>query len=336
MKVALFFDGKNFYSGWRERAGRQPLDFTALSRWLVKRVGGSVLWGAYYYTGIETGQGASQTGQAALTSFLDNLEMLPGYFVQRFSRRTKSYHCRECGAENYYTQENEVDTTMVADMLRLAAVGAFDILVLMSGDADHAPAVEGVRALGRQAYVATWGGIGLSRRIRRAAFDHIDLIESLGECGRQWPTNDDEGSGPILVPGSQQAGSPSSPGFAAGTGSEHEPSTHSTPQEAEEAAAECLLDEVRRAESKFPLGYVGVNFFVTRWQASQLDPDPDVRRRLIDKLVREERIELYTTDDGTKAMRVRKPSSQSGGQSGSQSVHGHSRDAAGRDGERHG
>lgn len=310
MKVALFFDGKNFYSGWRERAGRQPLDFTALSRWLVKRVGGSILWGAYYYTGIETGQGASQTGQAALTSFLDNLEMLPGYFVQRFSRRTKSYHCRECGAENYYTQENEVDTTMVADMLRLSAVGAFDILVLMSGDADHAPAVEGVRALGRQAYVATWGGIGLSRRIRRAAFDHIDLIESLGECGRQWPASEDEGTGPILVPGSQQdRGSHSSPHIV-GTGGD-EPSAHSTPQEAEEAAAECLLDEVRRAESKFPLGYVGVNFFVTRWQASQLDPDPDVRRRLIDKLVREERIELYTTDDGTKAMRVRKPSSQS-------------------------
>jgi hypothetical protein len=303
MKVALFFDGKNFYSGWRERAGRQPLDFTALSRWLVRRVGGDVLWGAYYYTGIETGNPVAGSGQAALTSFLDNLEMLPGYFVQRFSRRTKSYHCRECQAENYYTQENEVDTTMVADMLRLAAVGAFDILVLMSGDADHAPAVEGVRALGRQAYVATWGGIGLSRRIRRASFDHIDLCDSLTECGRQWPTGEGEENGsPIIMTGTTQvtqqtedAGSPSAP-----------PVTDS-----EEQAASILLDEVRRAESKFPLGYVGVNFFVTRWQASQLDPDPDVRRRLIDKLVREDRIELYTTEDGTKAMRARKASTQS-------------------------
>ena len=58
MKVALFFDGKNFYSGWRERASRQPLDFTALSRWLVRRVGGDILWGSYYYTGIETGPSA--------------------------------------------------------------------------------------------------------------------------------------------------------------------------------------------------------------------------------------------------------------------------------------
>ena len=159
-----------------------------------------------------------------------------------------------------------------------------------------------MRALGRQAYVATWGGIGLSRRIRRAAFDHIDLCDSLVECGRQWPTGEgDENGAPIIISGTTQETQPDEPG------------TPSQPlaTDGEEQAATILLDEVRRAESKFPLGYVGVNFFVTRWQASQLDPDPDVRRRLIDKLVREERIELYTTEDGTKAMRVRRASSQS-------------------------
>lgn len=303
MKVALFFDGKNFYSGWREKASRQPLDFTALSKWLVRRVGGTVLWGAYYYTGIETGSSATGTGQAALTSFLDNLEILPGYFVQRFPRRTKSYHCRDCGAENYFTQENEVDTTMVADMLRLAAVGAFDILVLMSGDADHAPAVEGVRALGRQAYVATWGGIGLSRRIRRAAFDHIDLVEALSECGRV-PVEGPDPLGHLMVSG------PDEP-LVVGSGL--------VPSSDSDVQADALVDEIRRAEAKFPSGYVGVNFFVTRWQASNLDPDPDVRRRLIDRVVREDRIELYTTDEGTKAIRVKRPppaTSPSGGNSG--------------------
>ncbi len=298
MKVALFFDGKNFYSGWRERAGRQPLDFTALSRWLVRRVGGSVLWGAYYYTGIESGSSAASTGQTALTSFLDNLEMLPGYFVQRFNRRTKNYQCHGCGAENHYTQENEVDTTMVADMLRLSAVGAFDILVLMSGDADHAPAVEGVRALGRQAYVATWGGIGLSRRIRRAAFDHIDLIDALTECGRPWLASESDESGP----NSSRLRDPSSASSPSIT-------THSTlgTLQSEEVAADILLEELRRAESKFPTGYVGVNFFVTRWQSSHLEPDPEIRRRLIDRLVRQERIEIYSTGDGAKAIRVKQP-----------------------------
>ncbi len=301
MKVALFFDGKNFYSGWRERAGRQPLDFVALSQWLVRRVGGSVLWGAYYYTGIEVGPSTPGTGQAALTGFLDNLELLPGYFVQRFSRRTKNYQCRECGSENHYTQENEVDTTMVADMLRLSAVGAFDILVLMSGDADHAPAVEGVRALGRQAYVATWGGIGLARRIRRAAFDHIDLLDSIGECGRQWPVGDGDEAGTLTPSMAMRVPSSQSSPEIRGEDSLYVPHFERT----EDEAAAILLDEVRRAEIKFPTGYVGVNFFVTRWQATHLDPDPELRRRLIDKLVREDRLELYTTEDATKAIRVK-------------------------------
>ncbi len=313
MKVALFFDGKNFYSGWRERASRQPLDFTSLSRWLVERVGGSILWGAYYYTGIESANSTMGSGQSALTSFLDNLEMLPGFFVQRFSRRTKSYHCRECNAENVFSQENQVDTTMVADMLRLAAVGAFDILILMSGDADHAPAVEGVRALGRQAYVATWGGVGLSRVIRRAAFDHIDLVEALQHCSKPIPLMEE--NAPLA-----ESNDPSEEAIPLLDQVNH----MVLPFESNEKVmpigrkdvivmpiepldpSDALVEEVRRAEAKFPLGYVGVNFFVNRWHANNLDPDPDFRRVLIDKMVKEERLELYTTEDGTKAIRLKR------------------------------
>lgn len=308
MKVALFFDGKNFYSGWRERASKQPVDFTLLSRWLVQRVGGDVLWGSYYYTGVETAfSPSSGNGQSALSNFLDNLEMLPGFFVKRFPRSVKSYHCRDCNAENYFTQENEVDTTMVADMLRLAASGAFDIMVLMSGDADHAPAIEGVRAMGRQAYVATWGGVGLSRRIRRAAFDHIDLVQSLADCTKPLLADehgsaliDDAGVIPISDPRLEQLPL-------------DEPESHvlSLPKRemidlttASSEPTDILLDEVRRAQSKFPMGYVGVNFFIHRWQASNLDPDPNLRRELIERMIQEERLELYMTDEGTKAIRV--------------------------------
>lgn len=173
MRVALFFDGKNFYSGWKDSASGQTIDFVKLSRWLVERVGGSFLWGAYYYTGIEPG--ADPATPNRLAPFLEMLELRPGFLVQRFPRKKRSKRCDACGVENHYTEEKEVDTTMVADMLRLAAVGAFDILVLLSGDADHSPAVEGVRMLGKQAYVATWGKEGLSSRLRKAAFDHIDL-----------------------------------------------------------------------------------------------------------------------------------------------------------------
>lgn len=311
MKVALFFDGKNFYSGWRERASKQPIDFTLLSKWLVQQVGGTVLWGAYYYTGVETGgAAATANGQGALSNFLDNLEMLPGYFVKRFPRTVKSYHCRECNAENHFSQENEVDTTMVADMLRLAASGAFDILVLMSGDADHAPAVEGVRAMGRQAYVATWGGVGLSRRIRRAAFDHIDLVRALPACTKPLVADEHtaditEEGGVVLIADDQTTQT-----VPMQADTHLVPLAHVPRREPIDVTtiptepADILVDEVRRAQAKFPMGYVGVNFFIHRWQASNLDPDPNLRRELIERMVQEERLELYVTDEGTKAVRV--------------------------------
>jgi hypothetical protein len=135
----------------------------------------------------------------------------------------------------------------------------------------------------------------------------------------------EENTAPILVPGqTPQQVSPGSLPHIAGSEDERSSGSHHVHADTEETAADVLLDEVRRAESKFPLGYVGVNFFVTRWQASQLDPDPDVRRRIIDRLVRDERIELYTTDDGTKAMRVKRVPSSS--QSGSHSSGGNAKD----------
>ncbi len=179
MRVALFFDGKNFYSGWKERASGLTIDFPKLSSWLVARVGGTVFTGADYYTGVEPEVEPGTPNR--LAGFLEMLEFQAGYFVHRFPRKKRSVRCEACGVENHHTTEKEVDTTMVADMVRLAAVGAFDILVLMSGDSDHAPAIEGVRSLGKIAYVSTWGGAGLSTRLRKAAFDHIDLSSGLAE-----------------------------------------------------------------------------------------------------------------------------------------------------------
>ena len=45
--------------------------------------------------------------------------------------------------------------------------------------------------------------------------------------------------------------------------------------------------------------------------ARQENLDKAVRRRLIDRLVREERVEIYTTEDGTKAMRVKRSAASS-------------------------
>jgi len=270
MRVAVFFDGKNFYSGWKDStAGEHLLDFGLMAQWITREAGGSLLWGAYYYTGIETGERAGNDGQRGLDRFLRHLEKVPGYFVRRFPRKHASYRCRSCNAENRFTREKEVDTTMVADMLRLAAVDAFDVLVLVSGDADHAPAAEGVRALGKQVYVASWSGHGLALRLRQLAYDHIDLTQGVEHFQRNVRSDERD---------------------------EDEPSEGDDGQRV-------FLSELRKAELKFGSGYVGANYFVTRWQAADLDSDPAVRRRLLDKLAEEELVEIYQAPDGSKAIR---------------------------------
>lgn len=293
MKVALFFDGKNFYGGWRDRTGRQPIDFVKLSKWLVNQASGSLLWGAYYYTGIEPD--SNDGGQNKLASFLDTLERLPGFFVNRFPRKKRTATCSACGAQNHYSEEKEVDTTMVADMLRLAAVGAFDVLVLMSGDADHSPAVEGVRALGRQAYVATWGGSGLSTRLRKAAFDHIDLLAGI-----------DEFRAPTVAPGGAPVSVPTPVGPIATAASVSTPAlvAASSPEPSAALSGEdAFLHELGRAEARFVGGYVGVNYFITKWQCEALDQSPEVRRRILNKLEQAGRVEVYLAADGSKALR---------------------------------
>jgi len=359
MRVCIFFDGKNFHSGWRDEAAGRRLTFPKLSKWLVERVGGSLLWGAYYYTGIEMGPAAVTEGQKKLAGFLDMLELQPGFFVKRFPRKTTMFQCAACGAENRYTQEKEVDTTMVADMLRLAAVGAFDILVLVSGDSDHAPAIEGVRAIGRQAYVSTWGRAGLSARLRKAAFDHIDLMEGLSTF------EDAEGAMPPVPPGSEPryaaeeippASPPTllaspAPSLAApatspresspsvppgpivatnGTAGEDEAteSSQSRPESADSPSSSAptiasaqapasgstyepteeevyFIEELRAAERRLRNGYVGANYFVTRWQSSRLDPSADARRRMLEHLVTTGLIEVYHALDGNAALRAR-------------------------------
>lgn len=286
MRVALFFDGKNFYRGYKQVAPGSRIDFPGMADWLVDRVGGTSLWGAYYYTGVGTGEPGEEEGQQSLARFLDMLETQPGFFVKRFTRKLRTLRCPHCQAINRFTQENEVDTTMVADILTMCASGAFDTLVLVSGDADHAPALEGLRALGRQTYVATWGEGGLSTRLRQAAFDHIDLSDGLDAFA-----GDNRGL---------DTADPIERGSVPRSRSENEDDEDNGGAVATDDA---FLRELRRAEAKFDEGYVGVNYFLTRWQGDVLEDSPDIRRRVLDRLVRSERVEIYTAGDGAQAIR---------------------------------
>ncbi|MBL4818072.1 MAG: NYN domain-containing protein [Deltaproteobacteria bacterium] len=281
MRVALFFDGKNFYSGWREAARGRRIDFAKLADWLVERAKGSSLWGSYYYTPVDDSTQNASDAQQKLSGFLEMLETQPGFFVRTFKRKMSALSCQECGVENRYLLEKEVDTTMVAHMVQLAALNAYDTLVLMSGDSDYAPALEAVRSLGKQAYVASWGGTGVSRRIRNVAFDHIDMLNGISSFEREM--TDDDVYGDFLDP---------------------EEAVSTIIEVTGDETMDAFLAELEQAQSKFSGGYVGLGYFLTRWRSTHLDTTPDVRRSVLDKLLAEGFVETYNAPDGALAIRL--------------------------------
>jgi len=278
-KVCLFFDGRNFHAGMKA-AGIQgrSIDMAKFAQWLVGRVAhDGVLWGAHYYTG----------DASAILGFLDTLETTTGYFVHRKPRKSQYSTCHQCGARFEYTTEKEVDTQMVADMIRLAAVGAFDEMALMSGDADHSPGLEAVMQLGKRAWVGLWGAYGASSRIVSRCFGRIDLLEGLDVFQTGRPDR------------SPEAG-PSDDGEDRQPGDEVAPGPADT-----RVALSSMLDEIRRAHDHFSSqgGYLGVSYFISRWKSAALPHEPLERERLLDIALDQKLVEVETRPDGKKALR---------------------------------
>jgi uncharacterized LabA/DUF88 family protein len=271
LKVGIFFDGKSFYHGYEEgEAATRRVDFKKLADWLVSQVGGDHLFGAFYYTGVESSDELASPG---LTQFLGNLERVPGYFVRRLARRSATYHCESCGATHRFSREREVDTSIVADLVRYTATGGLDIAVVVSGDTDLVPGADAVRELGKQLWVATWGDRGVSSRLRQAAFATVDLA-----AGTSVFASEGRHDAPSRPPGADLAD--------------------------DVASSEVFLEELERAEERFADGYVGVNFFVTRWRSDRLVDDPNTRRRILDQLVDDGLVEIFETDDGSRGVRI--------------------------------
>lgn len=274
MRVALFFDGKNFYENLeRARGGRHHLDYHQLAGWLVERVGGTRMTGAHYYTGTPDQLDPTMPEYRqlrGLVRFLDSLEYVEGFFVYRFRRIRRTNRCAACGVQSTYTEEKEVDTSMVADIIRLAASDAYDVMVLASGDADHAPAVEAVRTMGKVVYLASWGDEAMSPRLRSAAFAHIDLLnECPPEILGDKPDRAEDGKGDLLVTEERVA------------------------VEVDAELAERVYLEVDRAQRYFEDhgGYLGRGYFIHRWRGRDIPSDVELREAVLDHLVEGERIE---------------------------------------------
>jgi uncharacterized LabA/DUF88 family protein len=267
-RVALFFDGKNHMKDLQRTAEDRWLDHGALARWCVDHVGGDTLFAAFYYTGVPNPN--DDTGDRhALTDLLDELERRPGFFVRRFNRRATTRECPHCRRVIAYTEEKMVDTSLVADMIQLGQQDAFDIAVVFSGDLDLAPGLTALHALGKQAWIATFGDYGLSRSLTRSAWGTINLLKhidsfSYADLGTTSP-----------VPKESQA-------------------------EPEEIDVE-VYRELKRAAAHFQAGggFVGAHYFIHRWKGHGIPEGPEERRQALQRLIQQELAQTYTVDGKT-------------------------------------
>jgi uncharacterized LabA/DUF88 family protein len=272
MRVALFFDGKNHMKDLRRTAQDKWLDHGALAEWVVKHVGGERFVGAYYYTGVPTAQDEG-TDRHALSDLLEELERRPGFFVKRFNRRASTRDCPHCGKLITYTEEKMVDTSLVTDLVTFAMHDTFDCAVVFSGDLDVAPGLAALRTMGKPAWIATFGDVGLSKSLLREAWSHIDLLAHI-----------DAFAHPDLVPHVAAVGVP--------------------PAEPEDVDAE-VLRELRRAEAHFAAGggFVGAHYFIHRWKGHAIPDGPEARRQAVQRLMTAGRIVTYAVD-GKTALRT--------------------------------
>jgi hypothetical protein len=271
MKIAIFFDGQNFYRSLLRYDESLRVDYDRLAVWITQQVGGpnALFSGAYYYVGL------SADAPPAVDGFLKGLELRPGYFVKREPRVRRSGRCPHCGAEYEYTTEKRVDTRLVADLIQHAASGAFDAAVLVSGDDDFVPAVEAVNALGKQVWVATWSAEELSKDLRVRCFGHIHLSEGLGAFRAERARVSERAPGRLLPSRLQRPVVP--------------------PPAAAQTALEHGVAELQRAQARLP--HVSRGYFVMRWKSHQLPPVGAEREALVQQLLEARLIEEFEVRD---------------------------------------
>lgn len=282
MRVAIFIDAKYFYEGWRDDTGLRDLDFSRLAKWIVRAVGGTRFMGAHYYAGVDQNDTTNPV-QAKVASFLEGVSDVPGFFVHRFEQSIRSRTCESCGKVSHRTKVVGLDASIVADMIRLAAQDGFDTAVLVADDLNFAPGLDAVRSLGKQAWLASWHHADAPRRLRDLAFDMLDLRSAINEFRLV--------TGQTSSPLAQLVGGATSPPPVFS----NDPAVHD---------AVCV-EELRKAQASMPNGYVGAHYFVTRWKSPQLPEIPEFRRRTLDRVVAAGKAEIYLTEDGIQAVRVK-------------------------------
>jgi len=184
IRVAIFVDGSNLYFAVRDGLHRQDIiDVEKLSQKLLR---GRQLVRIYYYhvPRLEGESEAARRHQAFLDrlNYVDYLQLRLGRLVPRPIK----LHCQSCGRdiEHITRIQKGVDTRIVVDMVGLALLDAYDVAILVSGDADLAEGVNFIKEHTRKHVenaCIMWRG--WAKNLREVADVRIRLTEEfLSDC----------------------------------------------------------------------------------------------------------------------------------------------------------
>lgn len=191
-RTRVFIDFWNFTLNWRDRAGEDRIDWTAVPRVLLHEAKKKLeIAGMTESLQLEETlvYASYEQDDKKLKGWLDSwLNRQPSFNVKARERRSKprKIHCSSCGNHNEKCQfcseplrwapEKGVDTAIVTDLLALAGENAYDVAILLSSDADHIPAVEWIQARGRKVINATWANHGFDLKTTCWADIELDSV----------------------------------------------------------------------------------------------------------------------------------------------------------------
>ncbi len=175
-RLMIFIDGQNLMHG-ASSFGMQ-VDSVKLVNALSE---GRKLKRAYYYGSIPTNPNNDQALNEQIArqiSYYHSLEYAGlKTSIIPLRRRTFSFNCEKCGHTTSIERsiEKGVDVALVSDLLSLAAMNAYDIATIVSGDLDYLKAIDEVQRRGFLVEVAFFRSQGISKDLMRMADRFIDL-----------------------------------------------------------------------------------------------------------------------------------------------------------------
>jgi uncharacterized LabA/DUF88 family protein len=196
----LFIDFWNFQLMWRDRTNgafcdwqKVPGVLAATAQATAAQLGQLRVDDTRIYTSVNPGNAKDATLRRWLDTFLNRQ---PGFrvFIRERKPRRKPIHCNACytdlancpacNAPYQRAIEKGVDTAIVTDMFSLAWEGAYEVALLVSGDADLIPGVEEIQDRGLKVINATWLGHGNElAKACWASFSMDPLIPQLLRAG---------------------------------------------------------------------------------------------------------------------------------------------------------